>query len=145
MQRQHGALAEADERQPIVAEAITGKLGIEKLIETELRLIHPWPEFRFVTQRERKPLPPDRRLRARLRRIRRGEGRIGQKILPLLAKSDEIVAVRAVAMQEDDELFRPPLGREARTVETGSHGGISGTGEGRTRPVLQQGDAAGKS
>jgi len=44
-------------------------------------------------------------LRHALRRVRRHERRVRQPGLPLPADLDEIVAVGAIAMQEDDQLL----------------------------------------
>ena len=48
----------------------------------------------------------DRRLAARLRRVRRGESGVRQILLPGAADIDQVVAVGAIAVQEHDELLR---------------------------------------
>ncbi len=98
------------------------KLGIEKSVEQRRRLVDAHPALVGIAESERKPLPADRRLSARLRRMRRDEGGLRQVLLPGAADVDEIVAVGAVAVQKDDELSRGAGARiKPRTVKLSGH------------------------
>ena len=67
-------------------------------------------------------LPADRRLTARLRRMRRGECGVRHEDLPRPADLDQVVAVGPIAMQEDDELLgRAGARLEPWTVELCGH------------------------
>src|SRR5712692_2830603 len=137
MQRHHGALAEADERQRVVAEPMPRQLGIEKPIKVGRRGIDAAPALLRIADGEPEPLPPDGSLRAGLGRVRRDEGRLRQDRLPRAADLDQIVAVGAVAVQKHHELPRGalPTRGEARTVERSGHAnlrqlvGLMGTGK----------------
>ncbi len=71
------------------------------------RLVDADPALVRIAERQRKPLPADRRLRAGLRRVRRHEGGVRQQALPGAADLDQVVAVGAVAVQEHHELRAP--------------------------------------
>ena len=111
MQRHHGSLAKANERQRRGRQAVTGKFRVDKTVQHWRRLVDPDPTFVWIAEGERKPLPADRRLSARLGRMRRYERRVRQGWLPNFADLDEIVAVGAVAMKENDKLSRGPGAR----------------------------------
>ena len=69
--------------------------------------------------------------------MRRDEGGIGQELLPLLADLDEVVAVCAIAVQEDDELLRRAgTGQETGTGEFG-HERSFGTGAGLPESLVR--------
>ena len=94
------------------------KFGVEKGIEHRRRHLHAGPALARIAERQRKPFAPHRRLPARPRRVRRDEGGVGQQALPGAADIDQVVAVGAVAVQEDDELLRfARARRQARAVE----------------------------
>src|SRR5499427_6267760 len=118
MQRHHGALAEADERERRGRQIAALELGVEEACEDGRRLVDAGPAFIGVAEGEREPLPANRRLAAGLRGVRGDEGRLRQEPLPRPADVDEVVAVGAVAVQEHDELARRTRARlEPRTVE----------------------------
>ena len=78
------------------------------------------PALVRIAERQRKPFAADRRLPARVRRMRRHEGGIRQQTLPGAADVDQVVAVGAIAVQEHDELLgRAGARLEARAVEFG--------------------------
>jgi hypothetical protein len=56
-------------------------------------------------------LPPDWRLTAWLRRVRRDERRLRQQLLPGAADLDQIVAVGAIAVKKHNQLSRGPGAR----------------------------------
>ncbi len=98
------------------------ELGIEKLLERGPAAFTPVQRSFGSRNVSGNHCASDRRLAARLRRVRRHEGGMRQESLPGAADVDEVVAVRAVAMQEHDELARRPGARlEPRTVELSGH------------------------
>ena len=122
MQRHHGALAEADQRQRRGRQVAALELGVEEAVEHRRRLVDADPALVGIAEGERKPLPAHRRLAARLRRVRRDEGGLRQQPLPGAADLDQVVAVGAVAVQEHDQLARRARARlEPRTVELTGH------------------------
>jgi hypothetical protein len=101
-------------------EAVARQLRVQEGVERGARLDDAAPALVRIAHRQGEPLPAHRRHAAGLGRVRRDEGGVGQHALPLPADVDQIVAVRAVAVQEDDELFR-----------AAGAGGKTGAGEGR--------------
>ncbi len=108
MKREHRPLAEADQSQLAVVEAVTIEFGIKKGVENRSRLVDPGPAFARVAHGQTEPLAPAWDLAAGLRRVGRDKGRVGHQIPPLLADRDQIIAVGAIAVQKYDELFWPP-------------------------------------
>ena len=106
MQRHHGALAEADQRERRGRKVAARELGIEERFEHRRGLVDAEPALVGIAEGEREPLPADRRLAARLRRMRRHEGGLRQQRLPGAADLDEVVAVGAIAVQEHHQLAR---------------------------------------
>ena len=126
MKSEHRPLAEADQSQLAVVEAVTIEFGIQKSIERRARLVDAGPAFARVAHRQTEPLASARDLAAGFRRVRRDKGSAGQQISPLLADRDQIVAVGAISVQKDDELIRPlRFCRKARSVERCRHNLIS--------------------
>ena len=82
------------------------QFGIEEGVERRARPVDAAPALVRIAEGQRKPLPPDRRLAAGLRRMRRDERGVRQQRLPGAADVDQVVAVGAVAVQEHDQ----PLG-----------------------------------
>ncbi len=82
---------------------MAGEFGVEKGIELRRRLDHPLAQPFRVDLGEREPLPAHRRLPTGLRRMGRNEGRIGQVARPMPPDIDQVVAVRPIAMEEDNE------------------------------------------
>ena len=118
MQRHHGALAEADQRQRRRGQISPLQFGVEKGVERRRRRIDADPALVGIAKRQRKPFAPHRRLSAGMRRVRRDEGGVRQQASPSAAELDQVVAVGAIAMQEDHELTRGAGARlDARTVE----------------------------
>jgi hypothetical protein len=122
MQRHHGALAETDEAKRPGRQLVALQLGVEKSLEHRRRFVDAEPALIGIAEGERKPLPPDRRLSARLRRVRRDERRLRQILLPGAADVDEVVAVGAIAVQEHDKLLRGAgARRQPRAVKLSGH------------------------
>src|SRR6516164_8604078 len=124
MEGKHRALAEANENELRIIETVTFELGIKECIQYRLRLVQTGPLLSRIgiEHVQWKPLPPARGLGARLRRMRRDKSRVRQKILPLLGDSDQIIAIRPIAVQENDELFRRArFRRYARAIDHCRH------------------------
>ena len=122
MQRHHRSLAEAHQRERRARQLVAEKLGVEKSLQARRRLGDATPAFVRIAEGQAEPLPPDRRLAARLGRMRGRERRLRQILLPGAADLDQIVAVGAVAVQEHHELSRRPgARREPRTIELNGH------------------------
>ena len=86
-----------------------------KCSSTGPALLTPVPALVRRAGEQRKPLPPGRRLAARLGRMRRDERGVRQQPLPGPADVDQVVAVGAIAVQEHDEaLGRCPPGGSSR-------------------------------
>jgi len=133
MQRHHRALAEADQRQRGWRQLVPGELGIEKAFEHRRGFVDTDPALIRIAKGQREPLPANRRLTARLGRVRRDEGGMGQHFLPCAADLDQVVAVSTIAVQENDELLgRAGTGRKPRSIECPD----SGVRHGRTRPEV---------
>ena len=99
-----------------------GKLGIDEAFQHRRRLVDADPAFIGIAEGEGEPLPPDRRLPARLGRMRRDERRLRQQLLPHPANLDEVVAVGAVAVQKHDQLARRSRQRrKPRTIKLSGH------------------------
>ena len=107
MERHHGALAEADQREVEAGKLMPRQLGVEKSVEARPRRFDAAPALVRIAEGEAEPLPAHGSAGAGLGRMGRHEGRVGQPALPLPPDLDQIVAVGAVAVQEDDELLRP--------------------------------------
>jgi hypothetical protein len=108
MKSEHCPLAEADQSQLAVVPSVTIEFGIEKRVENQASLVDAGPAFVWVAHGQTEPLAAAWGLGARLGRVRRDKCRAGHQISPLLADRDQIVAVGAISMQKDDELFRRP-------------------------------------
>ena len=95
-----------------IVEPAARQFGVEEGVEARTRRDDAAPAFVLAARVvgrlhiERKPLPAHRRAAARLRRMRRDERRVGQQRSPLSAKFDQIIAVGAVAVEEDHQLAR---------------------------------------
>ncbi len=111
MQRHHGALTEADERERRRRQLLAGKLGVKETLQYRRGLVGANPALVRIAERQREPLPPDWRLTAGLRRMRRDERRLRQQLLPGAADLDQIVAVGAITMKKHDQLSRGPRAR----------------------------------
>ena len=106
---------------------MTAKFGVDKALQSRPRLIDSDPALIGIAEGQREPLPPDRRLPARLRGVRRNERRLRQQRLPGAADLDQIVAVGAVAVKKDDELPRPTGARcKSRTIKRYGHSPSAG-------------------
>jgi hypothetical protein len=69
VQRHHGALAEADERQRVSTEAAALELGIEERVEPRRGCIDAVPALVRIAERERKPFATHGGLAAWMRRM----------------------------------------------------------------------------
>ena len=117
MQRHHGALAEADQRQRRRRQVAASELGVEEALEHRRRLADAGPALVGIAKGERETIAgrsaPGRTAPARAARRRRPRA----AVLPGAADLDQVVAVGAVAVQEHDQL--------ARRAERGSSRGPS--------------------
>ena len=105
-----------------LVEAELVELRIEKGVERRTRLDDAGPAFGGIAHGQREPLPAGRRHGAEFGRVRRDEQGVRQKGAPLAAEFDQVVSVRAVTVQEDDELARRArFRRKARSVDGGGH------------------------
>ncbi len=120
MQRHHGALAEADERQLALVEAGAGELAVEERIERRASLGDTAPAFAGVAHRQRKPLSARGGLAAAFGGVGCHEFGVRQPGLPLPSDLDQVVAVGAIAVEEYNDLARVArAGRNARAVDGG--------------------------
>lgn len=126
MQRHHGALTETNERKAILAKPMTGELLIEKLIEDRRRIDHAFAQPPLVDAGERKPLPPRWCLTGWLWRVRRYKRGVGHQRRPQPSDVDEVVAIGAISVQENDQTFRgTTTGLDPWSVDHGStHTGV---------------------
>ena len=115
VQRHHGALAEADQGELRRRQLVAREFRVEEGVEARTGQVDAAPALVRVAEGEGEPLPAHRRHPAGLGRMRGDEGGVREPALPLPADLDQVVAVGAVAVQEDDELLRPSgFGRQAR-------------------------------
>src|SRR6516162_155044 len=98
MQRHHGALAKPDQGQRRGWKVAALELRIEKAVDHRSGFEAAQPALVGVAESERKPLPADWCLTARLRRMRRYEGCLRQEALPGASNIDEVVAIGAVTV-----------------------------------------------
>ena len=118
MQRHHRALTEADQRQRRRRQLVPGEFGFEKAFQHRRGLVDANPALVGIAKCQREPLPADRRLTARLGCMRRDEGGVRQQLLPGAADFDQVIAVGAITMQENDELLRcAGARRKPRAIE----------------------------
>ena len=106
MQRHHRALAEADQRQRALVESAPRQFRVEKSVEGRAGGDDAPPALVGIAHGERKPLPPHGRGGAALACVRRDEIGVRQQAAPLPADLDQIVPVRAIAVQKHHELPR---------------------------------------
>ena len=78
-----------------------------KRSSTGAGLVDAVPALVRIAEGERNHCRPDRRLAARLGRVRRDEGGVRQQALPGAADVDQVVAVGAVAVQEHHQPLAP--------------------------------------
>src|SRR4051812_49167851 len=122
MQRQHRALAEADQLQRRRRQLAARELGIEEFVEAGTRGVHAGPALVRVAEGQVEPLLAAAALAAGFGCMRGNEGGLRQQWLPGAADLDQVVAVGAIAMQENHELpGRTALRLDARTVEFCRH------------------------
>jgi hypothetical protein len=104
MQRHHRPLAEADEEGVAGAEPGLRPQLVEETGEHLARPRHAGDAADGAVEIEREPLVAERVLGTGLGRVGRDEQRLGQRPAPVAAEVDEVVAVGAVAVQQDHEL-----------------------------------------
>src|SRR5689334_23160399 len=118
MQRHHGALTESNQAQCRGRKIATLELGVEKTLQNRRRFHAAEPALVLIAKGERKPLPADGSLAARLGCMRRYECSVRQQALPGTAKIDQVVPVRAVPVQKYDKCTRRSGARlDARSIE----------------------------
>src|SRR3974390_2186366 len=122
MQRHHGALAEADERQCRRRELVPREFGFDEPLQQRCGLVDADPSLVRSAEGQGEPLPPDRRLAARLRRMRRNERGMRQVLLPSAPYLDQVVAVGSITVQEHAQLLGGAgTRRQPRTVKFSGH------------------------
>src|SRR5262249_18815543 len=104
MKRHHGALTEANQSQRRRRKIAALELGVEKAFENRCSLVHAGPALVRIAESEREPFTSDRRLAAGTWCMWRDKCSIGQESLPGASDVDQIVAVSAIAMQENHQL-----------------------------------------
>ena len=106
VERHHRALAEAHQREVLLAEPERLEPGVDIGVDRVRRAGDAFSDAlgRAVAQAE--PLPPHGRHVAGLRRVRRGEAGVGHEPPPGLGEADQVVAVGAEAVQQEDQLAR---------------------------------------
>ncbi len=102
----HRTLAEAHESERSLVESAPGELLVQKGVERRAGGVDAAPALVRVAREQREPLSPHRRHRASLGRVGRDEIGVGQKGAPMPADLDQIIAVRAEAVEKDHELSR---------------------------------------
>ena len=105
MKRHHRALAEADQGETIRSKAQFLKFCIQKRVERWPCPHNAAPTLGRIAHGEREPLATHGGHAARLGRMGGDEGGIGQPVLPLLAKLDQIIPIGTIAMQKNDEVL----------------------------------------
>ena len=108
VERHHRALAEAHQREVALAEPERREPRVDVGVE---RVCRAGDAFGHTCRRpvaEAEPLPPHRRHVAGLRRVGRGETGVGYEPPPGLGEADQVVAVGAQAVQQEDQLARGP-------------------------------------
>src|SRR6185503_3880466 len=99
------------------------------------------PALVLRPRKEWKPLLANRRLAARLGRVRRHERGVRQQALPGAPDLDEVVAVGAIAVEEDHKSTRASRARlKTRSIKF-SHSSFSFSGS-FSRPLLSAGHSA---
>ncbi len=106
IQRHHGALAETDQGKPIIGQGEAFQTLIEKPIYDQRRLSGGGGDFIRIAVLKAEPLASRRVRIANIGRVGRHEVGVGQNLRPGLGETDEIVAVGAPAMEEDDQPLR---------------------------------------
>jgi hypothetical protein len=104
MQRHHGSLAEADKRHRARRQVASLQLIVEEAVEHRRSLVDAGPALVGLAEGEGKPFTTHRGLPTRVGRMRRHKGGMREQVLPYTADLDQIVAVRAVTVEENDEL-----------------------------------------
>ena len=110
VERGHGALGEADQRQLMIRQAVALELGIEEGVEQRRHSLDPEQQRLRPPVAQREPLAAERRHVAGLGCVGRDERRIRQRFRERRRERDQIVAVGAHAMQQDDQLARRAAG-----------------------------------
>src|SRR5262245_761934 len=119
MQRHHGALAEADESEPVARQLQTGELGVDESVQYRGGNTGAARGLLGIDAGERKPLIAG--TGDALGCMGRHEGSARKRLLPMRGQANQIIAVRAVAMAEHHKMSGRPLkGRHAWSVE-GAH------------------------
>ena len=123
MQRHHGSLTETHDRKFRIIQSRRCEFCVQKSVDRRPRRGRAAPALVRVAHRQREPLTTGWRHGAAVRRMRADEQRVRQPALPLLADLDQVVAVGAIAVQEDHKLFGGPGFRgDARAGERIGHG-----------------------
>ena len=111
-----------DQDQPVVGELVAGEFRIDEGVEERRRADGAVAKLALSTPASGNHWRPAGIVAARLGRVRRDEGGIRQATRPQAPDADQVVAVGAVAVQEDDQTLRRPAGRmNARPVEHRLH------------------------
>ncbi len=111
-------MRETDQRHLAFVEAALGQQLGQILVEDTGGFLDAVQHLGGVAALEAEPLPAERHRLAREWRVRRDKFGIGQQRLPFRREADEVVAVGAIAVEQDDELLGLAVLREkTRSVE----------------------------
>jgi hypothetical protein len=123
---------EADQRQLMIREALALELGVEEGVEQRRHRLDPEQQRLRPPVAQREPLTAERRHVAGLGCVRCDERRIRQPFRERRREPDQIVAVGAHAVKQDDQLAR-------RAAGAGRHPGSGQESHGRRKtaaPIL---------
>ena len=109
--RHHRALAEADQGEAAVVEAQAFEFGVEIGVDHGGGTLVALLQDRRPLVHEAVPLAPHRVLVTRVGGVGAGEAGVGQGALQRGCQADQVVAVRAPAVQQHDKLARLALAR----------------------------------
>jgi hypothetical protein len=123
MQRHHGALAEADHDGLRFVEPILRHRVVEELLGEGRGRAHARRRDLGIEARDAEPLEAHRIALARVRRVGRVEHRVGHQRRQHGREADQVVAVGAVAVQQDHEMagLAAGMGAVAGSVDLLGH------------------------
>jgi hypothetical protein len=104
MQRHHRALREADQGGPAFVQSVLGHLLVDEGIDFRRGAAHTGQRQRGIEPRYREPLVTEGIALAGLRCVGGVEHRVGHQRAEGRRQADQVVAVGAVAVQQDHEM-----------------------------------------
>src|SRR5208337_5096296 len=127
LQRYHGSMTEPHERYRAKRELRLSGFIKNECGESRLRLANALLPLTLCSHFEVEPLPsPEELARQRLRCMWRNKSCVRQIGRPRLSEADEIVPIRAIAVEKNHKLLRRAAGsgREARAINLNCHRGF---------------------